>query len=481
MPDPWTHALPPDTRAVGTGDPANDEDASVDALTAMGAGFNVLNPAFAGGADPTGAADSEPAFAAAIAALPSAGGIITVPPGTYRLNSTVAAAIAPGQTVQINGAGLEATILNSYVTGDAVRMYGTSFSGQTYGQGSGINNLTIDGTNAGAASNGLHIGDLNAIRTNVQIRHFNGTGSANLFLENTINWTEQADIRALLVDGTQSVVFSKSGTGTNSFGYGNFDFTIWPGAGAGQDGIVFQSGALVYHGSLRVRGNFQSSSSALTNAVLRFTGASHVAGAHLDVQVEVPTGTYKPTTVIMDGSSTINGCYGILDFSSGGGTFTPTTVSSGQIVFTGVISGDVNLSPGAAYGAYVFGSVNTPQVLCAEINGYHGSGFPTVLADVFTWTLTANLTANMTSTFYNGTKTLGIPQRVTIIIKQAASGGPYTVTWPKPGSPTTSAPAIYWAGGTAPTMTATASATDVYNLVTADGISWFGTALQAVS
>src|ERR1017187_8347274 len=232
MPDPWTWALPPDTRSVGSGNPPADVDGLSDAVTAMGAGFNVQNPAFAGGADPTGAADSEPAFAAAIAALPSAGGIITVPPGTYRLNSTVAAAIAPGQTVQINGAGLEATILNSYVTGDAVRMYGTSFSGQTYGQGSGINNLTIDGANAGAASNGLHIGDLN------------GTGSANLLLENTINWTEQADIRALLVDGTQSVVFSKSGTGTNSFGYGNFDFTIWPAAGAG---IVFQSGALVYH------------------------------------------------------------------------------------------------------------------------------------------------------------------------------------------------------------------------------------------
>jgi hypothetical protein len=90
MPDPWTHALPPDTRAVGTGDPANDADAFDDALTALGALFSIENPAFAGGADPSGSADSYPAISAAItAAVAAGGGTITVPPGTYKVNTAI--------------------------------------------------------------------------------------------------------------------------------------------------------------------------------------------------------------------------------------------------------------------------------------------------------------------------------------------------------------------------------------------------------
>ena len=476
---PAQFTLPPDTRAVGTGNPPADMNGVVDTVTAMGAVYNVLNAAYAGGADPTGAADSQPAFAAAIAALPAAGGTITVPPGTYKLNSTVTATVAPTASVRIIGAGLGATILSYTGTGDAIRMRASSYSGG-WAEGCELAHFTIDGTSAGAGSNGLHIGDINAARVNIQVANFTGAGSAGILLENTTTWTEQSDIRAILNNCTQGAVFSKSGTGFNSFGYGKYDFTLWT-ATANQDGIVFQSATLVYHSTLRVRGNFNSSSSALTNAVLRFTGASHIQGSRLDVQAEVPTGTNRPTTIIMDASSSILGCYGTLDFSTGGGTFVPTAAAIGQIQFTGVLSGDVNLNTGAAYGVYMFGSVNMPQILAAEISGYHGSGFPTVMADVFTLTLSASITANLTSTFYNGTKTLGAPQRVTIIITQAAAGGPYTVTWPNPGSPTTGTPAIKWAGGTPPTMTATASAVDVYNLVTADGIRWYGTATQNVS
>jgi hypothetical protein len=476
---PAQFTLPPDTRSVGSGNPPVDMNGIVDTVTAMGAAYNVLNAAYSGGADPTGAADSSAAFNAAIAALPAAGGVITVPAGTYKLNSTVTATVAPTASVRIIGAGLGATILSYTGTGDAIRMRASSFSGG-WAEGCELKDLTIDGTSAGAGSNGLHIGDINAARVNIQVSNFTGAASAGILLENTTTWTEQSDIRAILNNCTQGAVFSKSGTGTNSFGYGNYDFTVWTVA-ANQDGLVISNGALVYHGSLRVRGNFQSSSSALTNAVLRFTAASHVQGCRLDVQVEVPTGTNRPTTIIMDGSSAIIGCYGILDFSTGGGTFVPTTTAIGQVQLTGVLSGDINLNPGAASGVYMFGSVNSPQILSAEINGFHGSGFPTVLSDIFTLTLSASITANLTSTFYNGTKTLGAPQRVTIMIRQAAAGGPWTVTWPKPGSPTTALPAIYWPGGTAPTMTATAGALDIYNLVTADGISWYGQAIQNVS
>jgi hypothetical protein len=75
----------------------------------------------------------------------------------------------------------------------------------------------------------------------------------------------------------------------------------------------------------------------------------------------------------------------------------------------------------------------------------------------------------------------GCSERKTVIIIQAAAGGPFTVTWPHTGSPTVSSPTVNWAGGAAPTMSAGAGAEDVYNLVTYDGATWYGQAIQNVS
>lgn len=109
----------------------------------------------------------------------------------------------------------------------------------------------------------------------------------------------------------------------------------------------------------------------------------------------------------------------------------------------------------------------------ANVGTYSGAtmNFPTSRGDVFAGTLTQNTTIGLTT---------GQPgaQSKTFTLKQDATGG-RTVTWPKPGSPTVAAPAVYWAGGTAPAMTTTANATDVYELVTADGIRWYGTRLIA--
>lgn len=85
---PVDFTLPPDTRAVGTGNPPQDIDNVVDALTASGVGLNVLNAAFAGGADPTGTADSTAAIQAALNAA-TAGQAVLVPPGTYKTNTVL--------------------------------------------------------------------------------------------------------------------------------------------------------------------------------------------------------------------------------------------------------------------------------------------------------------------------------------------------------------------------------------------------------
>jgi len=81
------YTIPPATRAVGTGDPPGDINGISAVLTGMGAGFSVLNTAFAGGADPTGAADSTAAITAATTAAAAAGRPLYIPAGTYKISS----------------------------------------------------------------------------------------------------------------------------------------------------------------------------------------------------------------------------------------------------------------------------------------------------------------------------------------------------------------------------------------------------------
>ena len=79
----------------------------------------------------------------------------------------------------------------------------------------------------------------------------------------------------------------------------------------------------------------------------------------------------------------------------------------------------------------------------------------------FTTTLTENVT---TLTISNPTAT-GTLCAIELWIKQDVTGS-WTFTWPA---------AVKWAGGTAPTVTATASRTDVYVLQTVDGgTTWIG-------
>ena len=84
---PAQFTLPPDTRAVGTGNPPGDMNSVVDALTAMGAVYNVCNAAYAGGADPSGVSDSTAAFQACITAATTARAEVIIPAGSYNLNT----------------------------------------------------------------------------------------------------------------------------------------------------------------------------------------------------------------------------------------------------------------------------------------------------------------------------------------------------------------------------------------------------------
>src|SRR5690242_1712924 len=145
---PPQYTLPPDTRTVGVGNPPADMNAVVDALTAMGAGFNVLSAAFSGGADPAGVSNSAPAIQAAMNALPASGGIVFLPPGTYKITSPLAPTISRTRLV---GAGPDCTVIqagagancNGYQFDAATQLYDLIFCS--------IESLTFNGGYNGGA------------------------------------------------------------------------------------------------------------------------------------------------------------------------------------------------------------------------------------------------------------------------------------------------------------------------------------------
>ena len=155
MPTPFT--LPPDTRAIGQGNPPADMNGVVDALTAQGAALSVLNTAYSGGADPTGVADSTAAIQAALNAA-SPGQAVLVPPGTYKTTSvlTIPTGVTligwpPGRTMAIptgnygiGGVPLQGAIIKPTGAGITAAVQFASNASTQYGNQS-LRDITING------------------------------------------------------------------------------------------------------------------------------------------------------------------------------------------------------------------------------------------------------------------------------------------------------------------------------------------------
>ena len=444
--------------------------------------------------DYTGAADATAAINTAIASLPTMpngylAGVVQLGPGVVKVNGPVT---DPGPQVFIRGAGKFATQLNYYGAGDCLRIHDPyvaatdySYSGQAYA--GGIRDLTVDGTNATAGANGLHIGDVQEFQClDVTVQNFPGAGSNGVLLDNAVSWCEKSHFRIMVFNCATAVTFTVSAYGYSSFSYGDYDLTIY--AQIGQNGIVFQNGAQLFGGMISIRGNFTNSSSVQSNYVLTMASSatpatSPITGSwptigmsRLDINVETGggTGANTPSTIFIGGNTSIFLCYGCISFIGSflGSNFnTQTNSNSWQFTgYQGILYGDGNLS--ASGGISFIGPVPYQQSLPSNSAGTIQAN-PTY-GDFFVTTLTQNSTIQIS---YTGADEFG-PQRKTYIITQAASGGPYSLTWPASGSPTGTTPNIIWEGGVLPQMSATAGATDIYCLETSNGATWYGRAIQ---
>lgn len=453
------------------------------------------------GADPTGVVDATSAFNAALASLPLVAGVpsgdILFPAGTFMINGPTT---PYGSQVYVEGAGENATLIMSGVSGgvsgtlaDTFRQFNPTYP--TLGFPSitawagGIANLTIDGTNAANYSCGYHYGDAEGISYNgLRVQNFRGTGSIGLHEDNTVWWTEKTRGQATLYGNTSAIVFDVSGATTSGIShfYSKYDLTIF--ALPGQDGVVFANGSQI-SGSrgLKVTANMQVLTTGVnTAALIRFKGttpAGHPgAGSQpsalnnaWDIKAETDgtagASTLYPYTIYFDtpASQTLTGTGGMW-FTGTGWQNSNANVGGGGFKFAGTVVGDTALNPANSSTPVIIGG------LVQSLGSFNGATGVIRFngGDYLAATLSASITIAP-----NGV-TAG-SQRKIIVITQAAAGGPYTVTWPKPGSPTIGAPAFYWPGGTPPVMSIAPGAVDLYEVYSTDGIHWYGIAHQAMS
>jgi hypothetical protein len=426
----------------------------------------------------------------AISRLPSTGGTVIPGPGDWPLPpGALDIKVADSETIVIDGEWGARFRASGSGSGDVIRMRDPN--GQTSGlfaARSGVKNLFIDGTGSAAGVTGLRIGDIAAPQVDVVVSNFAQASSTGLAVENASSWTEQADMRAVAFNCTRHVDMVVS-TGNPSFAYGNFDFTVIAQSNQ-QDGVAIRNGAFVYNcPKFGIRGDHTSGASPTTAVVLRMAGVNASGGPsngktcvfvgnNVQIQMESGGGANPPGTIFMDQANFAYaaGNYGIMNWTSPGEApaFAAASFGNGQFTFSGDVNGDPAFpvfNPG--YPAWV--NFGQPQ-LYAAVAGF-GAGLASALSDFSPITLAANAVI----TLNEGNPTAALPQRFTAIITQAASGGPYTVTWPHNASPTNASPTVKWAGGSAPAMSAGAGAVDVYDLQTLDGATWYGRATQNVS
>ncbi len=203
------------------------------------------------------------------------------------------------------------------------------------------------------------------------------------------------------------------------------------------------------------------------------TAADLAAGTGISITGATITNAAPDQTVVLtEGANvTITGTYPNFTIAS---TDTNTTYTAGTglvlagtefsvatTVVTSAYTGDVNITGELIVDSYneTFAAV-TSTANAVTVNCEAGNSF------------SHTLTENTTFTFSNPPAT-GTAFSFSLEIIQDASASGFTVTWPA---------SVDWPSATAPTLTATASAKDVFVFYTRDGgINWYGfTAGQAL-
>lgn len=313
--------------------------------------------------------------------LPSSGNVAAT--NATLINSAITAAVSAGigvvkwapvawnvacGTISHDGSGLTQDMAGVTVTasgsGDLIRLTDSSTYDDRTTQGGGITGFPVlDGSSTSGNACAVHAGDILELALFFQAQNWTaGTTSKGLWLDNQNFWTEQAYGRVYLQNCTAHGVFDVSGTpaetATGSFDRAALKIFVNQGA-ANQDGVVFQHGTYIDDiTNLHIGGNFQTSSTTPTSAVLRITDvaggsrpdagvASHLGNGKLSINAEcgIVTGTQGPFTIVFGAAGNyISNPVGSMSFDAAGVNFQPSNNDGGQFKFLGSVTGDNNLA-----------------------------------------------------------------------------------------------------------------------------------------
>jgi len=285
--------------------------------------------------DTTGTKDTS----AWTAGLQNGGSITLVPGSTYYIEAGEIT-LSTGQ--YINGQG---AFISAVGTGDVIRLVDTStYDDRNPLGGGGILGFpAIDGTSAGAGSNGIHAGDIFQMRLDAAVQNFTGAGDTGVLFDNQYYQAEQMKARLYVSNCTQAVAFTSSNSGSANGSFDRGDTDIYLDLFNGQSGVLLEEGSGWFTGGghLGIYGNITGGATAAT--VLELTGSGTNGDSQLSCQLEIDVeqdgaGPY-PQTISFGGGSNIIAAYGRVAFT---GSFTASD-NSGQFSLLGRVSGDTTL------------------------------------------------------------------------------------------------------------------------------------------
>ena len=188
------------------------------------------------------------------------------------------------------------------------------------------------------------------------------------------------------------------------------------------------------------------------------TGIS-TSGTYPDFTI-TNTAPDQTVTITGSGAATVSGTYPNFEVASVNTTYTAgtglvlagTEFSVATTVVTSTYTGDVDIT-----GELIVDSYN--ETFAAVTSTSNATTIDCEAGNSFSHTLTENTTFT-----FSNPPTTGTSYAFTLKLVQDASASGYTVTWPA---------SVDWPSATAPTLTATASAVDVFVFYTHDGGTTF--------
>lgn len=344
-----------------------------------------------------------------------------------------------------------------------------------------VGGFIIDGSrHRGTGAKGVEAGDIYALNAaDIVVRNYTAAGDVGFWLNNTIGWTERGQWRNCHADNcTRGVVWDRNG-GTSSFDYSTFDFTVR--SYANQDGYVFQNGTAFDGCAFHLGGNFEGGES--NNGVAVRIGSDDTAVFLRDVELiwQFETdhaGAVHHTTINLGAAAFVRG-HGIVKFlNSHNWRAGNVTQPTNQFSFSGLVDVDENLGlTQVGEGLNVLGGSTWSRGQNTVSGG--NAAVAVATGDYFSVPLASGGNVMQFHSVYGGRA-----RRIVLLLKQPATGSSATVDWTNPGNNVQGvAQVINWSqgGGSSPALQTALNAADVVQLITVDGVSWYGSLLTTAT